>query len=152
MSAGGCGARGLLFTGLFAKKQYVHQVYATGRPYGLFMGGGGKLLAAQIIQILVIFEWVSATMAPLFYALKKLNLLRVSKEDEMQGMDMTRHGGFAYIYHDEDGSSHSPPGFAMRKTEPVSASPSPNHNTMNIVVQPYYFWFELESLLVSESY
>ncbi|KAF5803693.1 putative ammonium transporter, ammonium/urea transporter [Helianthus annuus] len=131
---GGCGAWGLLFTGLFAKKQYVHQVYATGRPYGLFMGGGGKLLAAQIIQILVIFGWVSATMAPLFYALKKLNLLRVSKEDEMQGMDMTRHGGFAYIYHDEDGSSHPPPGFTMRKIEPVSASPSPNHNTMNIVV------------------
>ncbi|MFS7889108.1 hypothetical protein Hanom_Chr03g00249711 [Helianthus anomalus] len=40
-----------------------------------FMGGGGKLLAAQIIQILMIFEWVNATMARLFYALKKLNLL-----------------------------------------------------------------------------
>ncbi|KAI3776377.1 hypothetical protein L1987_46156 [Smallanthus sonchifolius] len=125
---GGCGSWGLLFIGLFAKKQYVHDVYATGQPYGLFMGGGGKLLAAQIIQILVIFGWVSTTMGPLFYALKKLKLLRVSKEDEMQGTDMTRHGGFAYIYHDEDGGSHPPPGFTMRKIEPASASPSPNHN------------------------
>lgn len=131
---GGCGSWGLLFTGLFAKKQYVHEVYATGRPYGLFMGGGGKLLAAQIIQILVIFGWVSFTMAPLFYALKKLKLLRVSKDDEMQGMDLTRHGGFAYIYHDEDGSSHPPPGFMMRRIEPASATPSPNNNTTNIVV------------------
>ncbi|KAJ0959616.1 putative ammonium transporter AmtB-like domain, ammonium/urea transporter [Helianthus annuus] len=122
---GGCGAWGLLFTGLFAKKRYVHEVYATGRPYGLFMGGGGKLLAAQIIQILVIFGWVSATMGPLFYILKKLKLLRVSKEDELQGMDMTRHGGFAYIYQDEDSSSHPPPGFTMRKIEPSSATPSP---------------------------
>ncbi|KAI3724245.1 hypothetical protein L2E82_36016 [Cichorium intybus] len=131
---GGCGSWGLLFTGLFAKKQYVHEVYATGRPYGLFMGGGGKLLAAQIIQILVIIGWVSATMAPLFYALKKLNLLRVSAEDEMQGMDMTRHGGFAYAYHDEDGSAHTPIGFMMRKVEPASASPSPMHNSTGIVV------------------
>ncbi|KAL7611988.1 ammonium transporter 1 member 2 [Lactuca sativa] len=131
---GGCGSWGLLFTGLFAKKQYVHEVYATGRPYGLLMGGGGKLLAAQIIQILVIIGWVSVTMAPLFYALKKLNLLRVSTEDEMQGMDMTRHGGFAYAYHDEDASVHTPVGFMMRKVEPASASPSPIHNTTSMVV------------------
>ncbi|XP_071702459.1 ammonium transporter 1 member 2-like [Rutidosis leptorrhynchoides] len=122
---GGCGAWGLLFTGLFASKQYVHEVYAKGRPYGLLMGGGGKLLAAQVIQILVIFGWVSVTMGPLFYALKKLNLLRISEDDEMQGMDVTRHGGFAYIYHDEDNSSHPPNGFVMKKIEPKSATPSP---------------------------
>lgn len=47
---------------------------------------------------------------------------------------MTRHGGFAYIYHDEEGSSHPPLGFMMKKIEPTSASPSPNNNTMNIVM------------------
>ncbi|KAL8201971.1 hypothetical protein R6Q57_011118 [Mikania cordata] len=131
---GGCGSWGLLFTGLFAKKKYVHEIYGSGRPYGLFMGGGGKLFAAQIIEILVIFGWVSATMAPLFYILKKLNLLRVSKEDELQGMDMTRHGGFAYVYHDEDNSSHPPPGFNMRKIEATSASPSPNNHVHSAAV------------------
>nr|GEY36767.1 ammonium transporter 1 member 2-like [Tanacetum cinerariifolium] len=124
---GGCGAWGLLFTGLFAKKKYVEEAYAIERPYGLFMGGGGKLFAAQIIQILVIIGWVSATMGPLFYALKKLKLLRVSSEDEMAGMDMTRHGGFAYAYHDEELSSHPPEGFMMRRVEPSSASPA-THN------------------------
>ncbi|KAK8623833.1 hypothetical protein V6N13_065196 [Hibiscus sabdariffa] len=99
---GGCGAWGVLFTGLFASQKYVREVYST-RPdhYGLFMGGGGKLLAAQIIQILVIVGWVSVTMGTLFYILHKLGLLRISADDEMAGMDLTRHGGLAYVYHDE---------------------------------------------------
>ncbi|MQL95619.1 hypothetical protein Taro_028280 [Colocasia esculenta] len=105
---GGCGSWGLIFTALFAKEKYVNEVYPghPGRPYGLFMGGGGKLLGAQIIQILVIIGWVSATMGPLFLLLRKFGLLRISAEDEMAGMDMTRHGGFAYVYHDEDSPSH----------------------------------------------
>ncbi|GJY88895.1 ammonium transporter 1 member 1 [Tanacetum coccineum] len=88
----------------FAKEKYVNEVYPgkPGRPYGLFMGGGGKLLAAHLIQIAVIFAFVSATMGPLFWGLHKLKLLRISPEDETAGMDMTRHGGFAYVYHDED--------------------------------------------------
>ncbi|KAL8537735.1 hypothetical protein ACS0TY_012759 [Phlomoides rotata] len=75
-----CSAWGVLFKGL---------------SYGLLMGGGGKLLAAQIVQILVIMGCVSATMALLFLILHKLKLLWVSREDEMAGMDMTRHGGMA---------------------------------------------------------
>ncbi|KAK7344127.1 hypothetical protein VNO77_13427 [Canavalia gladiata] len=123
---GGCGAWGVLFTGLFAKGEYVDEVYGVGRPYGAFMGGGGKLLAAQVIQILVVCGWVTATMAPLFYGLHKMNLLRISRDDETAGMDLTRHGGFAYAYHDEDydGSSKGA-GFMMRKIEPASTSPSP---------------------------
>uniref|UniRef100_A0A6M2EM77 Ammonium transporter n=1 Tax=Populus davidiana TaxID=266767 RepID=A0A6M2EM77_9ROSI len=118
---GGCGAWGLLFTGLFAKEAFVNEVYPNkaGRPYGLFMGGGGKLLAAQIIEILVISGWVTMTMGPLFYGLKKLNLLRISSEDEMAGMDLTRHGGFAYAYHDDDDQSGKPSSFTMRRVEPT---------------------------------
>ena len=70
------------------------------------MGGGGKLLGAQFVQILVIAGWVSATMGTLFFILKKLDLLRISEKDEMAGMDMTRHGGFAYMYYDNDDESH----------------------------------------------
>uniref|UniRef100_A0A7N0TES0 Ammonium transporter n=1 Tax=Kalanchoe fedtschenkoi TaxID=63787 RepID=A0A7N0TES0_KALFE len=124
---GGCGAWGIIFTGLFAKKAYVNEVYGgpAGRPYGLFMGGGGKLLGAQLVLILAVTGWVSATMGPLFWGLKKLKLLRISREDEMAGMDMTRHGGFAYIYHDGDDPSVKTPGFVMGKVEPGSPSPSP---------------------------
>ncbi|KAF9610680.1 hypothetical protein IFM89_023936 [Coptis chinensis] len=126
---GGCGAWGIIFTALFAKEAYVNQVYPgrPGRPYGLFMGGGGKLLAAHIIQILVIIGWVSATMGPLFYALYKLKLLRISAEDEMAGMDMTRHGGFAYVYHDDDDSHKH--GFMLRKVEPASGTPNTYQNS-----------------------
>jgi Amt family ammonium transporter len=53
---GGCGAWGVIFTCLFGSKNYVLEVYgrAVNIPYGLFMGGGGKLLAAQIIKVMVI--------------------------------------------------------------------------------------------------
>ncbi|KAM3731213.1 hypothetical protein ACB098_12G145700 [Castanea mollissima] len=97
---GGCGAWGILFTGLFATKAYVNEVYPgqPDRPYGLFMGGGGKLFAAQIIQILAIVGWVSVTMGTLFYLLHKLKLLRLSQEEEMAGLDLTSHGGVAYEY------------------------------------------------------
>ncbi|KAK7838262.1 ammonium transporter 1 member 1 [Quercus suber] len=106
------------------KLEYVSEVYAPGRPYGLFMGGGGRLLAAHVIQILVIVGWVSATMGPLFFVLHKLKLLRISAEDEMAGMDMTRHGGFAYIYHDDDDSLK--PGIQLRKIEPRANTPNSN--------------------------
>lgn len=120
---GGCGAWGVIFTGLFATKRYVNEVYSGDgdRPYGLLMGGGGKLLAAQFVQIVVIIGWVSVTMGPLFYGLHKMNLLRISTEDEMVGMDMTRHGGFAYAYNDEDDVSVKPWG----KVGPTSQSSTP---------------------------
>ncbi|XP_059632278.1 ammonium transporter 1 member 1-like [Cornus florida] len=119
---GGCGAWGIIFTALFATKKYVHEVYGgTDRPYGLFMGGGGKLLAAHIIQILVIIGWVSVTMGTLFYVLHKLKLLRISADDEMSGMDLTRHGGFAYVY-EEDDSLKQGGGFAMKKIGPAGSN------------------------------
>ncbi|KAL2325299.1 hypothetical protein Fmac_024357 [Flemingia macrophylla] len=122
---GGCGAWGVLFTGLFAKGEYVEELYGKGRPCGALMGGGGRLLAAQVVQILVVCGWVTATMAPLFYGLQKMRLLRISTEDETAGMDLTRHGGFAYAYHDhdEDGSSKGM-GLMMRRIEPAVSSPS----------------------------
>ncbi|EYU39773.1 hypothetical protein ABFS82_06G174200 [Erythranthe guttata] len=130
---GGCGAWGVLFTGLFATKDYVNEVYPgrPDRPYGLFMGGGGRLLAAQIVEVLVIIGWVTATMAPLFLALRKLKLLRVSNEDETAGMDMTRHGGMAYIYHDEgddyNNNNSNLPQFKMSRIEPGD-TPTPEYH------------------------
>ena len=119
---GGCGAWGLLFVGLFATEKYVREVYdgPSDRPYGLLMGGGGKLLGAQIIQIIVVCGWVTVTMGPLFYALHKLKLLRISSGDEMAGMDLTRHGGFAYVYNEDDELSFKP-GLPLGKVEPTNS-------------------------------
>ncbi|KAG5004024.1 hypothetical protein JHK86_028163 [Glycine max] len=116
---GGCGTWGVIFTALFAKKEYVKEVYGLGRAHGLLMGGGGKLLAAHVIQILVIAGWVSATMGPLFWGLNKLKLLRISSEDELAGMDMTRHGGFAYAYEDDETHKH---GMQLRRVGPNASS------------------------------
>ncbi|KAG9149437.1 hypothetical protein Leryth_003396 [Lithospermum erythrorhizon] len=120
---GGCGAWGIIFTALFAKEKYVHEVYSNkvGRPYGLLMGGKGKLLAAHVIQILVTIGWVSVTMGPLFYILHKFKLLRISPEDEMAGMDLTRHGGFAYAYSDEDEANKNG-GTAFTKNGPNASA------------------------------
>ncbi|ESW18753.1 hypothetical protein PHAVU_006G067500 [Phaseolus vulgaris] len=98
---GGCGTWGLLFTGLFAKEEFVIQVYNSGeigvsRPYGLLLGGGWGLIGAQVIEILTIFGWVSVTMGPIFYALHKLELLRIPVNEEVTGLDISCHGGFAY--------------------------------------------------------
>ncbi|XP_047336574.1 ammonium transporter 1 member 1-like [Impatiens glandulifera] len=105
---GGCGTWGVIFTGLFAEEKYVNEVYPgqVGRPFGLLMGGGWGLLGANVVEILVIFGWVSVTMGPLFLILKKLKLLRISAEDEMAGMDLTRHGGFAYAYYEDENDSN----------------------------------------------
>ncbi|ESQ37204.1 hypothetical protein EUTSA_v10002494mg [Eutrema salsugineum] len=120
---GGCGAWGLIFVGLFAKEKYLNEVYGAvpGRPYGLFMGGGGKLLGAQLVQILVVAGWVSATMGTLFFILKKLNLLRISEKDEMAGMDMTRHGGFAYMYYENEEESQR--ASQLQRVDPGSPFP-----------------------------
>lgn len=108
---GGCGAWGLIFTGLFAKEEFVLQAYESGaagiyRPYGLLMGGGWGLLGAQVLELLAIVGWVSMTMGPLFYGLHKLRVLRISIDEEVAGLDISCHGGYAYNAHSEDTGPH----------------------------------------------
>ncbi|KAA8550688.1 hypothetical protein F0562_002372 [Nyssa sinensis] len=124
----GCGAWGIIFTALFAKEVYVNEIYPgrPGRPYGLVLGGGGKLLAAHMVQILVVVGWVSVTMGTLFSVLHRLKLLRISAEDEMSGMDLTSHGGCAY--HD-DGDQTEKTGF-MTKVHQKEGTPSPYHSAV----------------------
>ncbi|KAJ4747223.1 Ammonium transporter [Rhynchospora pubera] len=113
----GCGAWGILFTALFAREKYVNEVYPgrMGRPYGLFMGGGGSLSAAHVVAILAIFGWVSLTMAPLFFVLNKFKLLRTPQQHEDDGMDSTYHGGSAYQLI-EPGNAESQVGGGRRAT------------------------------------
>lgn len=84
---GVCGVWGTLAVGLFASKEGVT---------GLFYGGGGSLLLVQFIGVLMIFFWVATTSGALFMILRKLKLLRVSREEEMLGLDITEHGTRGY--------------------------------------------------------
>jgi Amt family ammonium transporter len=39
-------------------------------------------------------------MIPFFILLSRFKLLRITPEDEITGMDVTRHGGTSYLYQD----------------------------------------------------
>lgn len=66
------------------------------------MGGGWGLLGAQVVEVLAIVIWVSLTMGLLFFALHKLGVLRISVDEEIAGLDISRHGGHAYSNYEEN--------------------------------------------------
>jgi len=92
---GFCGAFGVLYVGFMAKPSYVRAVFG-GDEYGVFYGGSGKLLGAQIVGVLVITAWVGTMLGAFFMLMKKMNLLRTTVEEETLGLDESKHGGSAY--------------------------------------------------------
>ncbi len=81
-----CGATGTLCVGLFSDGA------GTGGLKGLFLGGGAKLLGTQALGVVSVVAWVAVTMTAVFLILKKVVGLRVSKEEEILGLDITEHG------------------------------------------------------------
>ena len=59
---------------------------------GLFYGGGVHHLAIQCLGILCIAGWTIITMTIVFTVLKKTIGLRVTAEEEIEGLDSTEHG------------------------------------------------------------
>lgn len=58
---------------------------------GVFYGGGFKLLGIQALGFVAIAAWTAACMTITFLLIKKFNGLRVSKEEEIKGLDATEH-------------------------------------------------------------
>jgi len=52
---------------------------------------GGHPMDAQIIGSLIIPIWAFVTMFGVFYTLKSFDLLRVSEQDELKGLDLSEH-------------------------------------------------------------
>lgn len=89
---GVCGAWGTFSLGLFAQ-----DIFAPGTTgNGLFFGGGMKLLGSQCIGIISVFAWCMITGFILFYAIKYIIGLRVSRNEELRGLDIGEHGMEAY--------------------------------------------------------
>ncbi len=86
---GVCGALGTLLVGLFAQSEF-------GGTAGLFFGGGFALLKAQVIGVLAIFAWTTVSAGALFFLIKTLMGLRVTREEELRGLDIGEHGMEAY--------------------------------------------------------
>lgn len=69
---------------------------------GLFYGGGAHLLITQIIGLLAIGLWTAVTMTITFVIIKKTVGLRVTPQEEIEGLDKLEHGlesayaGFAF--------------------------------------------------------
>ena len=59
---------------------------------GLFYTGNFKLLGIQLLGIAAILAWTAAMMTLTFFIIKKTNGLRVSREEEIKGLDKTEHG------------------------------------------------------------
>ena len=69
---------------------------------GLFYGGGADLLITQITGLLAIGVWTAITMTITFVVIKKTIGLRVTPQEEIEGLDKLEHGlesayaGFAF--------------------------------------------------------
>jgi len=91
-----CGNWGLIVVGLFAARDARYAAYGNAPAWGAFMGGGGDLLACQLVGICLLWGWVSAMSIFMFAILKYAGILRVSPEEEIEGLDTSKHGGACY--------------------------------------------------------
>ncbi len=81
---GVCGTFGALAVGIFAEKG------------GLIYSGSFKLLGIQALGVTAVSVWAFGATAAVFYILKKTVGIRVTQEDELDGMDLCEHGIAAY--------------------------------------------------------
>ncbi|MDR0424772.1 MAG: ammonium transporter [Clostridiales Family XIII bacterium] len=75
-----CGALGTLCVGLFSLEG------------GLFFGGGFGMLGVQALGVIAVAAWVALTMSITFALTKATIGLRVSREEEVEGLDIHEHG------------------------------------------------------------
>ncbi len=85
------GILGSLLLGLFADRS----VNSAGRD-GVFFGGGLGLLGDQCLAVVATFGFSFAVSLALGLALKHTIGLRISDEDELEGLDRTQHAEAAY--------------------------------------------------------
>ncbi|MGI9951886.1 ammonium transporter [Moorellaceae bacterium AZ2] len=90
------GLWGLLSVGLFADGTYG--LYSLEPPYvtGLLYGGGFEQLLAQVIGIITVAVWAFGLGYLLFKVMDLIFGIRVSPEEELQGLDVVEHGTPAY--------------------------------------------------------
>lgn len=84
---GTCGFLGTVLVGVFALDG------------GLLYGGGASLIWVQTYGSLAYLLWATFGTFVVLFILKKTIGLRVSKNDELEGLDITEHGVEAYPEH-----------------------------------------------------
>jgi Amt family ammonium transporter len=86
------GVFGTICVGLFA----VDKITGAATGNGLFNGGGMTLLIAQLKGIAAVGAYTLVVSLVFWYAIKATIGLRVSKEEEQEGLDLGEHGQVAY--------------------------------------------------------
>lgn len=81
---GVCGAFGTIMVGAFAVDG------------GLFYGGGFSYIGTQLTGVAAVGAWAIGTGLILFYGLKYILGIRVSRKEEENGLDFYEHGEKAY--------------------------------------------------------
>lgn len=89
-----CGIWGTLSLGLFADPSITPAASAAKK--GLLIGGGTEQFQAQLIGVLAVGAFVFAAALISWSIIKGLVGLRVSAEEEMEGLDIGEHGNLAY--------------------------------------------------------
>ncbi len=87
-----CGVFGTLAVGLFAEDAIMPNT--TGN--GLLFGGGTKLLVSQLTGILAVGAFTFIASYIVWLAVKATMGIRVSEDEEMEGLDIGEHGNTAY--------------------------------------------------------
>ena len=86
------GIWGTLAVGLFA----VDKITGTATGNGLFFGGGLKLLGAQAIGIVAVGAFTFIVALAVWNIIKQVMGMRVSREEEIAGLDLGEHSIKAY--------------------------------------------------------
>lgn len=86
---GVCGAWGTLSVGLFAQEAF-------GGVNGLLFGGGISQLLVQLIGVVAALVWTFSVAFIMFKLIDATIGLRVSEDEEMEGLDFGEHGASAY--------------------------------------------------------
>lgn len=86
-----CGAWGVIAVGLFAATD-LEGFWKK----GLFYGGGFDQLGPQLVGVVAIAGFVGVTMAIIFLGIKSTIGLRVSEQEEIEGLDIHEHGYSGY--------------------------------------------------------
>ena len=82
------GIWGTIATGLFA----TTTAPGNDSVVGLFYGGGFHQLGLQLLGFAAVAAWTVVTMIIVFTIIKAIFGLRVSEEEEIEGLDSTEHG------------------------------------------------------------
>ena len=94
------GIWGTLSVGLFGSERLILEGASPGVWYGLFgnadLGATAGQFAVQAVGVAATFALVFGLSIATFYAIKRTIGLRVSEQEELEGLDISSHGMYGY--------------------------------------------------------